>query len=663
MIIDQLVLHNVGVFRGKHTLTLTPPEPDKPVTLVGALNGGGKTTILDSLYLALFGSLARTAGRRTSSYNAYLERLIHRGIPQRDGAAVELAFHVFQEGQRRDYTVRRSWTAPSGTVRERLDILVNGTSDKLLADRWGEYVEAFTPRGIAELFFFDGEKIETLAELDNARDMLRTTIGALLGLDLVDRLATDLTIVEREQRSKQVPPGTQKLLDSLRERIAQHRRDESAALDAVAAAEGAVGRASKRLEEIETKLRLEGGELQENLHELGAKSKHLADAVGSVNQRLADLAAGPAPLLLVRSQLAQLAEHGEREIAAARQRGLADLLTARDEEILRQLRDGRVRRQAVDALADFLTTDRKQRVADAEVDPVTDLTPDGIHQINTLLEHRLDEARSAITTDMERRQRLIRDREDTERALAAAPTEQALEGLRDQRDRAAQELKDATQRQGQAEAAHKTAMAAREDSQRKFDSMLDKAAREASEAADAGRIVEHSQRVRSTLERLHAEGTRRNLHRIQTLVLESLQHLMRKDGLITELTIDPETFTIELRGRDGHLLLPQQLSAGERQLLAVSLLWGLAQASGKPLPVVIDTPLGRLDSIHRHHLITRYFPHASHQVILLSTDQEIDQPTWDILRPFIGHTYLLEHDATAGYTTVREGYFWPEPAR
>jgi DNA sulfur modification protein DndD len=41
-----------------------------------------------------------------------------------------------------------------------------------------------------------------------------------------------------------------------------------------------------------------------------------------------------------------------------------------------------------------------------------------------------------------------------------------------------------------------------------------------------------------------------------------------------------------------------------------------------PLPAVIDTPMARLDSAHRQNLVERYFPHASHQVIVLSTDSE-----------------------------------------
>ena len=77
-------------------------------------------------------------------------------------------------------------------------------------------------------------------------------------------------------------------------------------------------------------------------------------------------------------------------------------------------------------------------------------------------------------------------------------------------------------------------------------------------------------------------------------------------------------------------------------------------------PVAIDTPLGRLDSEHRNHLVERYFPQASHQVMLLSTDTEIRQEEVGRLRQAnaISHEYLLEYDPKQRRTTVVKGYFW-----
>jgi DNA sulfur modification protein DndD len=139
--------------------------------------------------------------------------------------------------------------------------------------------------------------------------------------------------------------------------------------------------------------------------------------------------------------------------------------------------------------------------------------------------------------------------------------------------------------------------------------------------------------------------------------LDSYQKLLRKKSLVTSLLINVNDFSLELRGIDDQIISPERLSAGERQLLAVSMLWGLARASGRPLPAIIDTPLGRLDTAHRLNLVEKYFPNASHQVFLLSTDEEIDQNLYDEMKDSISRTYTLDYDDKERVTTIREGYF------
>src|SRR5205085_7035875 len=165
-------------------------------------------------------------------------------------------------------------------------------------------------------------------------------------------------------------------------------------------------------------------------------------------------------------------------------------------------------------------------------------------------------------------------------------------------------------------------------------------------------------RVKQTLQKFRVAVVERHVGRIERLILESFRQLLRKKSLISALHIDPQKFSLELLGADGQAISPDRLSAGERQLLAVSMLWGLARASGRPLPTVIDTPLGRLDATHRINLVERYFPYASHQVLLLSTDEEIDEEHYKTLKPSIGHTYKLEYDDAKGVTSVKPGYFW-----
>jgi DNA sulfur modification protein DndD len=143
---------------------------------------------------------------------------------------------------------------------------------------------------------------------------------------------------------------------------------------------------------------------------------------------------------------------------------------------------------------------------------------------------------------------------------------------------------------------------------------------------------------------------------LERQALESFQRLSRKEDFVARLRINPDTFAVSLYDSRGEVIPKSSLSAGEKQIYAISLLWGMARVSGRPLPMIVDTPLGRLDTHHRTNLIRHYFPEASHQVIVLSTDTEVDRAHYDQLRPRTSHAYRLVD--RKGWTEAEEGYFW-----
>jgi len=140
-------------------------------------------------------------------------------------------------------------------------------------------------------------------------------------------------------------------------------------------------------------------------------------------------------------------------------------------------------------------------------------------------------------------------------------------------------------------------------------------------------------------------------------VSESFKFLLRKKKLVERIEIDPATFSITLFDSAGNSIPKSRLSEGEKQIFAISILWGLARASSRPLPAIIDTPMARLDERHRTHLVERYFPNASHQVIILSTDTEIDEQYYESLAPNIARSYHLNYNEPQRRTVVEEGYF------
>lgn len=148
------------------------------------------------------------------------------------------------------------------------------------------------------------------------------------------------------------------------------------------------------------------------------------------------------------------------------------------------------------------------------------------------------------------------------------------------------------------------------------------------------------------------------IDRLSSLVTESFRFLLRKQTLVEQIMIDPQTFGITLYGADGQAIAKQRLSEGEKQIFAISVLWGLARASARSLPAIIDTPMARLDERHRQHLVERYFPNASHQVIILSTDTEVDRRYYERIEPYLARAYHLNYDEEQKATVAEEGYFW-----
>lgn len=655
MILDELTLRNFGTFAGKQTLNLTPASAKKPVIVIGGLNGAGKTTILEAILLALYGSLAPVSGRRSGSYDNYLRALIHHGVPHTEGAGVELAFTAYQQGAAREYRIRRSWMATGASMREILDVLVDGRHDAALTTTWSEHVETFLPRGIAGLFFFDGEQIEALADLERSRQVVQTALDALLGLDLVQRLTTDLAVLRRRHRSQQVPDELRHELEEKQRVATALRQSEESAFAALAAKRLDTERAEKRLFEATEAYRSAGGDLLQKRDGAEASVKALRNELDRLEEELRDEAGDLAPLLQVSSQLAALADQARREAAAARNRVAIDVMSERDDTILAKLREGKTRAALIASLESFLLEDRQVRQQSADEVAITGVGDAAPFEALTTALPTVERRLRALVL---RRDALRIELDQAERLLVAMPDPETLAPLVKQRDEASDDLIRAQTAMAHADELHASIRNERGRADAAHDSALNKAAHANLEADDGRRIVDHADRVRETLEKLRTAATRRHLTRISELILEALKRLMRKDALISAVSIDPETYSVELARPDGSQIHAEQLSAGERQLLAVALLWGLARAAGQPLPVVVDTPLGRLDRTHREHLLSRYFPHASHQVLLLSTDTEIDAESYKQLHPHIGRSYRLVFDTSTNGTTVVPGYFW-----
>lgn len=656
MILDCIKITNFGAYLGEQTAILTP-DPGKPVVLFGGMNGGGKTTLLDALQLAFYGAKARISNRGSRSYKEYLRESINSTADPAVGASISLTYRRIVSGTYLSFEITRAWRVVAGTLNEAFLVTRDGALDRHSTDHWDEVVESYLPSSIAHLFFFDGEQIKNLAEGGHAAEILGTAVHSLLGLDLVERLDTDLKVFERRKRAEDADSKTAAEMQSLNRELVELERLQAEVFQEEGALTNAIGRAQKEVAEKEKEFRKEGGELFEMRQSIESGFVSLRNRRGALESRIRILAAGILPLQLVRHRLQEALALVEQESKVRTARDLTQALNTRDKQLLKSLGATKLSATALGMVKTVLDQDRSQRAALGKQPLILDAPEQTAPQLQYLLTSQLPAAVAEAADCASELRTLEEQIVRAETDLARVPTADRLAAIQD-------EL--ALLRKSHVDAIHawevlkarRDALSRQQEATRQRLLRVERDNWESSvKSDDRIRILKHSPKVRATLEAFRSKVVKHHSENLQRLMLESFKQLLRKGNLVTGLTIDPSTFETTLLGREGKALSFDRLSAGERQLLATSMLWGLARASGRPIPTVIDTPLGRLDSEHRSHLVERYFPNASHQVLLLSTDEEIIGPSYETLKPWLTRAYLLDHDDASGSTTIKPGYF------
>jgi len=594
--------------------------------------------------------------RRTGK--KYMTLTQAREKPLADGASVELCFRSNVEGAEHSYRVRRSWSVPANRVNEHLDVFVDGERNDELTELWPEQVERFIPARLSQLYLFDGERIEALADPAQSESALTTAIHALLGVDLISQLQVDLKVLGRRQVKEAVAAPERERIGRLEGELGRARQTLAQLRQEAAGIRSRRDRAVAKVHEWDERFGREGGEhiswRQTREHERLALLERLRAAQGE----LVALAEGALPFALVRDLLVEIVEQSDCERAAVRAKFLSEELVHRDAQLIAILREGGADKDLVARADSFLAAEREVQERLADADLYLQLTPADESRIGGLLVGGLEDAIRRSRQQVEDLGRVETDLARLDRQLAAVPDEEALAQLVKERERARLKLAEldgalAAFAERIDEVARREVLLARD-----LDAVFAAAKGIELDARDRERVRTHIDRVSGTLERFRHAILDRHAQRLQRVILEGYRRLLRKQDLLCDLKIDPGTCRLDLFTQGGQRLDSERLSAGERQLLAVSMLWGLGRAAGRALPVVIDTPLGRLDSSHRTNLVDQYFPFASHQVVLLSTDEEIGREHYERLRDRVGHAYRLEHDDHADSTSVERGYFW-----
>jgi len=661
-------------------------EKGKNVVLIGGMNGYGKTTILEAIYLCLYGKDAiihlSRAGLKTDDirgYPTFLERAFN-GEARREGRDTMVVRVLINKTKTKAVDISRrwyfrsngSWSGDEETVVKELNRGVPGTprvdgrNNFYLSDMLDGF---FIPAHVAPFFFFDGEEVKKLSDQGRV-EQVKQGLEGLLGVVLLRTLSDRLRSFEAKKRSEVITVDKEKL-DHLYETLKSNEINLKSLKEK-----------AEELEEKKSNLRGERESLIERITAAGGAGSDVATVKDLVEEReqyrnklrqrqkkLEDLLSGRLPFHLASKELLEeFRKQVESEICyfnwSAEKQALEPRKLEFEEaffsekmpEITPGLTGGQIDviKQRLDAAWASLFYPPPDECADKIIhtylyDSLRQKTLDfldsiqlGKQEIRCLLNEQ-----NELLRQIEELGRRVSKLDGIDRDGTLSALKNELHEVQEKLDKLFEESRTVDRKMQALESQMNAQKAEYERERKKLD-----------ESSPAREIIIKSTKVRSVINKVVPELFPlkvKKLARAMTEVYKSLAH----KNQVAKIQIENDGSTRVL-GKSGKEISFDR-SAGENQIFATALIAGLAKVSGVKAPMVVDTPLGRLDSKHRMNILNFWTSEKNRQIILLSQDEEIDNDFYRQIKESVSKTYLLEYMEVGdgiGRSTAKENEYF-----
>ncbi|MEW9502598.1 DNA sulfur modification protein DndD [Jeotgalibacillus marinus] len=652
MIFKKITLVNLGPYKNLNTINF-PTKKDANTILIGGKNGAGKTTFLSAVRLALYGPLTYGYRTETREYFKKVSSLFNNAAIKNgeNHFRVRIDFSIVENFKRFECSIYRDWSIENEKIKEEVYVIRDGKhlneADK---DRFFTSLRNNFPPSLLELCLFDGEEISKIISNDKMSEYLRELSSKIFNLDLFTNLENDLKIYS----SQSIDNKQTKELFEEESQISDQLRDVNERISTLSTKKEKLSTnlldLQSEIENTQKNFSLHGGIVYEEREKLYNEISRIEAARKNLNDDIKNFIAKELPFFmsisLLRNSVKQLDLEEDFHISQVLSKKIKSLPIS---ELLFESNiqsNKKNNENLLNLLQEKLTTNDDVNLihyaSNAEAQQVRSLNS-SINEERFVSVNQKIQDQKKLLIEVQNIKKQLQDNNETsefnEMLTSISSMTTTSKEIQFEIDHLSKEIDMANSEQADLEKKH------------------EKISKKLHGVKKKNSSFEHSEKIISVSEQFRRIQLRGKLQDVEYFSTRMLKRLFRKKDFINTIKIDPTDFTITILNTEDVPVNKDNLSAGEKELLILSIIWGVFTSSKRELPFIFDTLLGRLDNEHKRSVCTSLIPKFGKQVIVLSTDSEIDAKLHGEMHPYISEEYTLDYDVTNKRTNIKKGFF------
>lgn len=711
MKINKIKLYNFNSYEGENEFDFVNQDQSKNIVLIGGKNGAGKTSLFTAIKIALYGPLAFGYVGANSHYIAKIKDCINSKAFQKDEveSEVQLTLSLMVERELKNYVVTRRWRFVNQKLEEKYSVEEEGRFlEQQELSYFQNYLQGLIPPDLFEFFLFDGEEVGNIFSTSSYNSYIKNAIYTLCGIDIFE-IIRKFTCSYSSKPSGEVDKERYSQYEQLK-LLAEQLDDKKTSLGKRLEEEKQkYEQLEVELFDLETAYKNAGGITQEEREKLAREFEEAEKLKTEASIKIKMFVEGLMPFFIVGEYANKITKQfsiqEKKEIYEYFEKNIMD--SALTETIHNNVSIGD---EALEPLFDEILKYLKPS-DETDFKFIHDLSKEEISRINIMIDNLKAFDKEEMIEIINQRKhysertmeinKILRSAMSDEDANRYVTKENLLLRKKDDCHRMIKDLQE-----------ERTSI---EEEFVVVEQQRNKALQELKENAQNKHVYELSSGITSIMDSVLKKKAISIRENLGELISNNLRHMYRKNNLITQIEID-ENFGFHLYqnavythselaylyrnlgvdnfadevGNAGIEMLKKRfniisinelqkafnasdseatidlfkkidisrLSKGERQIFILALYWAIIELSGQDIPFVIDTPYARIDANHRKEISEKFFPNISKQVIILSTDEEIDEEYYEILKPHIAREYLLVNDESQNRTSIEQHYFF-----